>query len=454
MFSGLFFQREGETMTIEIPSAPAALLRRLNEAGHEAYVVGGCVRDALMGSTPHDWDICTDARPEQVIRIFSDRPVAKTGLQHGTVMIIDGGEGYEITTFRTEGSYSDHRHPDRVQFVSNLREDLARRDFTINAMAYHPDRGVIDCFGGREDLKAGVVRCVGDPNERFREDGLRILRALRFAARFGFRLEEETGRAMHENRALLDEIAAERIFAELKGFLVGQGVRSMLLEYRDLMAQILPPLSRMFDFEQRNPHHCYDVWRHTVCAVENAPPTEVLRLTMLFHDCGKPDCWSRDDKGTDHFYDHAKRSIELTGEMLNQLRCDNRLKEQILHQVRWHDLPLPQDEREGRRFLRRMGDEGALWSLDVHRADAMAQAPQFLPEKLERIALAEQIIHKLLEEHACVTLRDLSVKGRDLMELGYTPGPEMGRALNRLLELVVEGECPNEREALLDRAKK
>ncbi len=441
-------------MKIEIPAAPAQLLRRLNDADFEAYAVGGCVRDALLGITPHDWDICTSAKPEQVLSLFSDCNVAKTGLQHGTVMVIVGGEGCEITTFRTEGSYSDHRHPDEVRFVSSLQEDLARRDFTINAMAYHPDRGVVDYFGGREDLRAGIIRCVGDPNERFQEDGLRILRALRFAARFGFRLEERTGQAMHENKELLDEIAAERIFAELKGFLVGQGVGPLLLEYRDLMAEILPPLAKMFDFEQRNPHHCYDVWRHTVCAVEHVPPTELLRLTMLFHDSGKPDCWSRDEKGIDHFYDHAKRSIELAEEMLNRLRCDNRLKEQILHQVRWHDLPLPQNEREGRRFLRRMGEEGAFWSLQVHRADAMAQAPAYLPEKLERIGQAEEILERLRAEKACFALGDLAVKGKDLMALGVPAGPGLGRELNRLLELVIEGECPNEREALLARVQK
>lgn len=441
-------------MAIMIPAVPAAMLKRLNEAGYEAYVVGGCVRDALLGIQPHDWDICTDAKPETVIRLFSDKSVAKTGLQHGTVMVIDEGAGYEITTFRTEGNYSDHRHPDEVHFVSSLREDLARRDFTVNAMAYHPETGVMDFFGGKEDLKAGVIRCVGNPDERFQEDGLRILRALRFAARFGFRIEANTGRAMHENRALLDEIAAERIFTELKGFLVGQGIGSMLLEYRDLIAQILPPLAKMFDFPQNNPHHCFDVWRHTVCAVEHISPTVLLRLTMLFHDCGKPDCWSRDERGIDHFYDHAKRSVALTAEMLDKLRCDNRTKEQVLYLVRWHDLPLPQTEREGRRFLRRMGEEGAHQSLEIHRADATAQAPEYLPEKLERIALAERIVRQLLEEHACVTLRDLAVNGEDLIALGYAPGRALGKELQRLLELVIDGACPNERDALLEQVRK
>lgn len=441
-------------MTIRMPTVPAELLRRLNQAGYEAYIVGGCVRDALLGREPHDWDICTSALPRQVIRLFGDKPVAETGLQHGTVMVIDGGVGYEITTFRTDGCYSDHRHPDQVRFVSSLREDLARRDFTINAMAYHPEWGVVDFFGGQKDLKAGVLRCVGDPEQRFREDGLRILRALRFAARFGLRIDEETGRAMHENRSLLDHIAAERIFAELKGFLVGQGIGPLLTEYRDLMAQILPPLAKMFDFEQRNPHHCYDVWNHTVHAVETVEPLVVLRLTMLFHDCGKPDCFSQDAQGVGHFYDHAKRSVELTREMLGRLRCDNQLRDQILLQVRWHDLPLPETPKAGRRFLHRMGEEGALWSLEVHRADMMAQAPELRPEKLTRLNRASEVIRDLLAEKACFRLGDLAVKGRDLIELGYPAGPALGAELNRLLELVIDGVCPNERGPLLEEAAK
>ncbi|MBQ9165493.1 MAG: HD domain-containing protein [Oscillospiraceae bacterium] len=440
-------------MKIDIPLIPAALIRRLNEHGYEAYVVGGCVRDAMLGNEPHDWDICTSAKPMEVIECFPDKNVAKTGLQHGTVMVIDGGEGYEITTFRTDGDYSDHRHPDKVTFVSNLREDLARRDFTINAMAYHPESGLMDFFSGQEDLKAGMIRCVGDAKQRFEEDGLRILRALRFAARFGFCIEEKTANAMHECKELLEHIAAERIFTELKGFIVGKGVGPLLREYRDIMAQILPPLEKMFDFQQHNPHHCHDVWEHTVCAVENVEPELVLRLTMLFHDCGKPDSFSTDERGVGHFYHHGERSVELTRQMLSDLRCDNLLRDRILLQVEHHDLPLPQTPREGRRFLKRMGEEGAFWSLSVHRADYMGQAPGKRPEKLARYETAKAVLTKLLEEEACFTLKNLAVKGRDLMEIGYTAGKELGKALDRLLEAVMDGVCPNEKEALLRLAK-
>lgn len=440
-------------MKIDIPMIPAALIRRLNEHGYEAYVVGGCVRDALLGNEPHDWDICTSAKPTEVIECFPNKNVAKTGLQHGTVMVIDGGEGYEITTFRTDGDYSDHRHPDKVTFVSNLREDLARRDFTINAMAYHPERGLMDFFSGQEDLNAGIIRCVGDAKQRFEEDGLRILRALRFAARFGFCIEEKTAKAMHDCKELLKHIAAERIFTELKGFIVGKGVGPLLREYRDIMAQILPPLEKMFDFEQHNPHHCHDVWEHTVCAVENVEPELVLRLTMLFHDCGKPDSFSMDERGVGHFYHHGERSVELTRQMLSDLRCDNLLRDRILLQVEHHDMPLPQTAREGRRFLKCMGEEGAFWSLSVHRADYMGQAPEKRPEKVIRYENAKTVLKELLEEEACFTLKDLAVKGRDLMEIGYPPGKELGKLLDRLLEAVMDGLCPNEKEALLRLAK-
>ena len=440
-------------MEIQIPVEPMALMQRLNRGGYEAYVVGGCVRDALMGTQPHDWDICTNALPEQVLDLFHDHRVAQTGLQHGTVMVVRQGVGYEITTFRTDGAYSDHRHPDQVSFVPSLDQDLARRDFTVNAMAYHPNTGVVDLFGGREDLKQGVIRCVGQAEERFEEDGLRLMRALRFASRFGFRLEEKTGFAIHRRVELLDSIAAERIFTELKGFLCGKGVEALLLDYRDVFARILPQLASMFDFPQQNPHHCFDVWRHTARAVRETPAQPALRLAALFHDSGKPGCWSRDEHGIDHFYGHAQRSVELSREMLNRLRCDNETKEQVLLQVKWHDLPLPQTRREATRLLNRMGEQGAQWSVALHRADALAQSPAFLVEKLERVELAKALLEELLREKACFTLKDLAVGGSDLIALGVPKGPQVGKTLKHLLELVMDGACPNQREALLERCR-
>ena len=438
-------------MTISIPAVPAQLLRQLNEAGFQAYVVGGCVRDSLMGRSPHDWDICTDALPEQVIRVFGEDRVAKTGLQHGTVMVLREGAGYEVTTFRTDGTYSDHRRPDSVSFVRDLRADLARRDFTINAMAYHPDTGVVDVFGGQADLKAGSIRCVGVAEERFREDGLRLMRAIRFASRFGFAVEADTARAIHDCLPLLDDIAAERIFSELKGFLIGTGVGPLLLEYRDLMGKILPELTPTFDFEQRNPHHCYDVYTHTAHVVAQVPPQTVLRLSALFHDVGKPACWSRDGAGIDHFFNHAQKSVELARSMLHRLRCDNKTRDAVLLQIRWHDLPLPQTLREGRRFLHRMGEEGALWSVDLHQGDAMAQSLYRRTEKLERVDKARDILHTLLEQQCCFSLKDLAVTGSDLIAAGCPKGPAVGKALNELLSLVLDGDVPNERQALLDR---
>ena len=306
----------------KMPCFVRQILERLNGAGFEAYVVGGCVRDALLGRQPHDWDVCTSALPQEVIECFSDYTVHPTGIQHGTVLVIQEGEGVEVTTFRTESGYSDHRHPDQVTFVHSVEADLARRDFTINAMAYSPNRGLADPFDGRRDLEKGIIRCVGEPMQRFQEDGLRILRALRFAARYKFSIEAETSRAMNDCRELLNYIAVERIFQELKGFFSGGSVRGLMLEYREIFAVFLPELRPTFDFDQRNPNHCYDVWEHTVCAVDNAAPDPVLRLTLLFHDVGKPACFTMDKAGVGHFKGHDAVSAETAKAALSRLRCD------------------------------------------------------------------------------------------------------------------------------------
>ncbi len=440
-------------MHITIPDGAARLLRRLNERGYEAYVVGGCVRDALLGRTPHDWDICTGALPEEVKAALPGNTVHDTGIQHGTVLVMEGGEGYEITTFRVDGDYSDHRRPDSVSFVRSLGEDLARRDFTINAMAYHPETGLVDLFGGVEDLKAGRIRCVGDPASRIEEDALRILRALRFAARFSFSIEEETGRVLHGKRAQLDYVARERVFSELKGFLVGDGVCALLLEYRDVFARIIPELAEMFDFLQHNPHHCYDVWTHTAHAVGHAVPELPVRLTMLLHDAGKPRRFTRDERGIGHFFGHPEVSAQMADGILRRLRSDNRLRETVVRLVESHDWALPETERAGRRFLARLGEEGARWSLQVHRADILAQHPATQAEKLARLDRAEALIGGLLTRQVCFRKRDLAVGGRDLIALGFS-GRAVGRCLDRLFDLVVDGDCPNERDALLREAEK
>lgn len=294
-----------------IPQDALTILQRLNDAGEEAYVVGGCVRDALLGVTPKDWDICTSARPEEMQRIFSGMHVVETGLKHGTLTVVLHHTPYEVTTFRVDGAYTDHRHPDGVTFVTDVTMDLARRDFTVNAMAYHPVRGLVDAFGGREDLARRLIRCVGRPEARFEEDALRILRALRFASVYDFDIDPETASAIHALYPTMAQVAAERIRVELSKLLCGKGVGRILRDYSDVITFLLPELAPSVGFEQHTPYHRFDVWEHTVRAVEAVAPTEALRLTMLLHDSGKPACFTMDAQGVGHAYGHQKRSTEL-----------------------------------------------------------------------------------------------------------------------------------------------
>lgn len=442
--------RKPVNLTASVPADVLELLNRLRAHGYEAWAVGGCVRDLLMGVPPHDWDLCTSALPEETERCFADDKVVETGLRHGTVTVVRGGQAYEITTYRTEGNYSDHRHPDGVSFVRSLREDLARRDFTINAMAYHPEEGLVDCFGGEEDLRRGVLRCVGEPERRFREDALRILRLLRFAARLGFTVDPETAQAALSLRGELDYVARERVFSELKGLLVGRHVRPVLEQYRELAAQCIPELRPMFDHPQDNPHHCYDVWIHTTHAVEAAPPDAVLRLTMLLHDCGKPDCFTHDANGVGHFHGHAERSAELADTALTRLRCDNETKAEILCLIRWHDRLHVVNRTTVRRALLRLGEPRFRRLLAVIRADNQAKGPRMEEETRAQLDEAERLLEELLQEQLCLSLKNLAVNGRDALALGAS-GPTVGRVLNTLLSEVQEEVLPNERDALLKR---
>lgn len=438
-------------MERKLPEDVLTILARLRDYGREAYLVGGCVRDLLRGETPHDWDICTSALPEETVDCFSDCTVHKTGIRHGTVLVMLHGRGYEVTTYRTEAGYADHRHPDGVRFVRSLREDLARRDFTVNAMAYAPEEGVIDLFGGQEDLSRGILRCVGVPEERFREDGLRMLRALRFSARLGFAIEPETARAILRERSGLDFIARERIFAELKGILTGRYVLPILRDYREVFAQFLPELRPMFDHPQYNRHHCYDIWMHTAYTVEAIAPEPTLRLCMLFHDCGKPDCFTLDGHGVGHFHGHPKRSAELAGQMLNRLRCDTQTKQDVLTLIEWHDALRVFNRQTVRRMLTALGERRARLLMQVIRADTLGKAPESIPADLEALAEGERILEALLAEGLCLSRKDLAVNGGDLVALGCS-GPEIGRILDLLLSEVQEEKVKNERAPLLERA--
>lgn len=438
---------------LSIPLCAARILQALEQNGFEAYVVGGCVRDALLGKTPHDWDICTAALPEQVKACFPGISIIETGIQHGTVTLVENGEPYEITTFRADGAYSDGRRPDSVAFVRSIGEDLSRRDFTVNAMAYHPQKGLIDLYGGQADLSAGVLRCVGNAETRFREDALRILRALRFASVFGFRLEAETARAAAACRALLSVVSAERIAHELEGILCGRDVEAVLLQYREVLAEPIPELARTFGFAQKNPYHRVDVWTHTVRAVSAVPSETCLRLAALLHDLGKPDSFSLDDAGTGHFFGHEERGAAIAGEILRRLRFDFKTVKTVELLVRYHDSDLAATQACARRWLGRLGEETLRGLLALKKADIRAQSGYRAEERLTLLQEFTVCMETVLREGQCISRADLAVNGRDLIASGVPEGPDVGAALDRLLELVISGEAENRKEVLLERLK-
>ena len=437
-------------MNSEIPDGARRILQTLNSVGHEAYLVGGCVRDLLRGVEPHDWDICTSALPEETERCFAGQRLIETGLKHGTVTVLENGDPYEITTYRTEGPYSDSRRPDFVRFVPNLEEDLARRDFTMNAIAMDLQGNLRDPYGGAGDIKVGLIRCVGEPAQRFQEDGLRVMRALRFAAVFGYEIEEQTAQAIHENRAMLDRVAAERINAELCKLLVGKSAGDVLRQYPDIFCQFWPQLGPLVTLEQHNPWHCWGGWEHTIHAVEGAPADVTLRLTMLLHDIGKPACKSTDEKGVDHFYGHPAVSAQMADQMLRALKFDNKTRERVVLLVERHDAQLPPRSQVIRRWLNRLGPEAFFQLLEVKRADNMGQAPENVEDRLAELDEIRAKAERILAERQCLTLKDLAVNGRDVIAAGVEPGPEVGRVLEGLLERVLNGETLNERETLID----
>lgn len=421
------------------------LMDRLEDRGFECYCVGGCVRDWLMGTRPHDYDCCTAATPVQMQAIFSDRQLVLAGLKHGTVGVVTDGGVVEITTFRTEGGYADARHPDWVKFVRNLREDLARRDFTVNAMAYSPRRGLSDPFGGQEDLVKGVLRAVGDPELRFREDALRILRGLRFAARFGFEIEETTRQAMHTEIAGLDALARERVMTELEGFLRAAKARD-LLGAAEILCRVIPELGPTVGFDQHSRHHAHDVFGHIAAVVENVPPITELRLAALLHDIGKPGVFTLDEGGEGHFYGHANLSADIADRVLHRLKAPNALREEVVWLVKHHMDRYPAEERTARRLLSRHGLQRMERLLQLQTAD-MGGKGHDETDGAQQELLA--MLRALAEKEGELTLKTLAVSGRDLVAQGCAPGPELGRTLYGLLEKVLSGELPNERDALL-----
>ena len=439
---------------MNIPQGPDEILNRLTAAGFQAYAVGGCVRDSLLGTVPGDWDICTSALPEETEACFSDLRVVETGLKHGTVTAIFQGVPYEITTFRSDGNYLDHRRPQQVNFVRTLKEDLLRRDFTINAMAVGLDEEIQDPFGGRQDLTDGIIRCVGDPDTRFTEDALRILRGLRFASRLGFSIAPETAAAMERNKNLLSYVSGERIYKELTGILIGTYAQSVLEQYGGVLAAVLPEIQPSMGFLQRNPFHNRDVWQHTLEALGKSRPDPIVRWALLLHDLGKPDCFTLDDRGIGHFYGHPQRSMELAEQILDRFHGDKKTRDTICLLVRDHDREAPATIKNARRWIARYGRDNVRLLLEVKRCDCLAHVDT--PKTRARynnLMEMTRLIRECLETEQCFSVRDLPVKGGDVMALGVPAGPQVGRILERLLDGVLDGTCPPEREALLERLK-
>ena len=436
---------------MQLPSAVLALVHRLEEGGYPCYAVGGCVRDAALGLRPHDYDLCTSATPAEMKTIFADYGQVLAGEKHGTVGIITPGGVVEITTFRTEGDYADNRHPDRVEFVDAIEEDLARRDLTVNAMAWSPIRGLCDPFGGKKDLENHVLRAVGDPRKRFREDSLRILRAVRFSARFRLEPEEQTLRAMFELVDLTENLARERVFDELCKLLECCTAQD-LLRFGPILTRVIPELKPCVGFLQHSRHHLYDVYTHTALVVEATPPVLALRWAALLHDVGKPETFTLDEEGNGHFYGHAEIGAEKADSILRRLKAPTALRAQVAELVRHHmDYPAPA-AKPLRRRLSRLGAEQLQLLLQLQEADTGGKGLENADDGTYFDAV-RRVLAELLAAECCLKVTDLAVNGHDLMALGIT-GPAIGRTLNRLLDLVLEEQCPNEKQALLSAAQK
>ncbi len=436
---------------IKLPSQVNKALTLLGEAGFEAYAVGGCIRDCLMGKFPSDYDVTTSALPRETESVFSSYKVIETGIKHGTVTVIIDDMPIEITTYRVEGQYFDCRHPGSIRFTRSLREDVARRDFTMNAVAFAPGAGIVDYFGGTEDIEAGVIRCVGNPDRRFKEDALRIMRALRFASVTGFEIEEKTLWAMEDNKKLLQEISAERVRDELVKLLCGRHAEKCIVENADIIGAVIPEILYMKGFRQCNPHHVYDVLTHSAVAVGAVDATPVLRLAALFHDIGKPKCFSLDNEGVGHFFGHASISAELTEKIMSRLKFDNDTKQKVTELVRLHDLQIELSEKAVKRVMNKISPEMFFDLLQLKRADNLAQSPEYRSRQRYYDEL-ESIAKEIIEKEECFSLRDLAIDGNDLITIGFTQGKEIGKVLAMLLEEVIEGRFPNDRKKLINEA--
>ena len=436
---------------MKLPEAVLYCIQTLNGAGFEAYAVGGCVRDHLLGLTPHDYDLCTNATPAEICDLFAGHTLVKAGEKHGTIGVVIDHQVYEITTFRTEGGYQDSRHPDWVRFVTDVTEDLARRDFTVNAMAYSPKTGLVDPWGGQKDLADRVLRAVGDPATRFSEDALRILRGVRFAVRFDLVPEEATMQAMEQLAPTMDKLARERVFDELCKLLLVVKAED-LLRFGSVLVHVVPELAPMMGFQQHSPHHVYDVFTHTAHVVEAVPATLPLRWAAFLHDTGKPETFQLDENGVGHFHGHAKISAQIADAILLRLKAPTALREQVVTLIAQHMTQLMPDKKLLRRRLNQHGEEMVWQMLSLEQADFGSKGTG-TPTESQVYDQIQALLQEILSENACLSLKDLAVKGNDLMELGIPAGKQLGQCLHYLLEQVLDEKLPNERQALLSAAE-
>ena len=436
---------------MQLPQSVQYCIHALEAAGFQAYAVGGCVRDSLLGLIPSDYDLCTNAKPEETSRVFASHQLLHHGQKHGTVGVVLDDQVFEITTFRTEGGYGDSRHPDWVEFVPDLESDLARRDFTINAMAYNPKTGYMDPFGGQNDLQNGILRTVGDPEARFQEDALRILRGARFSARFKFTLDPATKEAMMKLAYLLDHLARERVYEELCKLLISATTED-LLTFAPLLTRVIPELAPSVGFQQHSPHHSYDVFTHIAHVVEAMPPLLPLRWAALLHDVGKPATFTLDEEGRGHFKGHAKISAELADHILLRLKAPSALRQQVTELIANHMTPLEQDKKLLRRRLGKFG-QPQLEALLLLQEGDMGSKGTGKPEEMDQFPRIRQLLKEILEEDACFSIKDLAINGWDLQQAGVAPGPDIGKCLSWLLGQVQDEVLPNQRDVLLRSVK-
>ena len=434
---------------ILLPEKVNRIINTIMAAGFEAYAVGGCVRDSILGRTPDDWDITTSAKPQDIKKLF--KRTIDTGIEHGTVTVMLDKEGFEVTTYRIDGEYEDSRHPKEVTFTSNLREDLKRRDFTINAMAYNDEVGLVDIFEGISDIEKKIIRCVGDAKERFTEDALRMMRAVRFSAQLGYSIDEGTKEAIKELAPTLKKISAERVQVELVKLVTSNNPDYLKIAYETkITAIVLPEFDRCMETEQKNPHHMYNVGEHTLWSMKYVEKDKVLRLAMLFHDMGKPGAITMDDKGIHHFHGHNELSSHIAKDVLRRLRFDNDTIHKVERLVYFHDYRPALTDKSVRKFVAKIGKDLFPLYILVQTADVKAQSDYKKEEKLHNIETVNNIFQGILEREECLCLKDLAVTGKDLIDLGIKPGKEIGEILNRFLEMVLENPGLNEKEILLN----